>query len=147
MRTLEKILSLGLLTAAVGAAGGCNNDYALFNIHPRFAVNVSANDRQNIETCKLTVTDEKGGKVVDGYVITLKQVNGRYVGCGGGVTPSDIGYLSYSTSLSEGTLTFTVDGLDNTKTVKHSGKADATIKVFSGPADEVPVDIVINKLD
>jgi hypothetical protein len=145
MRTLEKVLSLGLLTAA-GAASGCNSDYALFNVHPHFALGVSANDRQGIESCKLTVTDEKGGKVIDGYMIGLKKISDtKYVGCGGGVTPADIGNLSYSTSLSAGTLTFTVDGLDNSKTVKFSGSAQGTIKVFHSPNDEVGVDIVIDR--
>lgn len=145
MRTLEKILSLGLLTTAVGAAGGCNSDYALFNIHPHFALSETPNDRQEIESCKLTVTDEKGGKVVDGYLIGQKRVGDKYLGCGGGNTPADVGNLSYSTSLSEGTLTFTVDGLDHTGTVKHTGSAQEKIKVFHSSSDEVQVDIVIDK--
>lgn len=146
MRTLEKILSLGLLTAAVGAASGCNSDYALFNVHPHFALGVSANDRQGIESCRLTITDEKGGKVVDGHMLALKKVSDtRYVGCGGGVTPADIGNLSYSTSLSAGTLKFTVDGLDNSKNVTYTGSAQGTIKVFHSASDEVGVDIVLSK--
>jgi hypothetical protein len=146
MRTLEKVLSLGLLTAAVGAASSCGSDYALFNVHPHFALSVSANDRQSIESCKLTVTDEKGGKVIDGYMIGLKKVSDtKYVGCGGGVTPADVGYLSYSTSLSAGTLNFTVDGLDNSKNVVYTGSAQGTIKVFHSSTDEVSVDIILSK--
>jgi hypothetical protein len=146
MRMLEKVLSLGLLTAAVGAASGCNSDYALFNIHPHFALGISQNDRQPIESCKLTITDEKGGKVVDGYMIQPKKISeSKQVGCGLANTPADIGNLSYSTSLSAGTLTFTVDGLDNSKTVKFSGSAQGTIKVFHSPNDEVGVDIVIDR--
>jgi hypothetical protein len=145
MRTLEKLLSLGLLTAAVAGSGGCNSDYALFKVHPHFAIGVTANDRQVIESCKLTITDEKGGKVVDGYMITLKQVGGTYYGCGSAQTPSDIGNLSYSTSLSAGTLNFTVEGLDNTKTPKFTGSAQGTIKVFHSASDEIPIDIVMSK--
>jgi len=145
MRTLEKLLSLGLLTTAAGAAG-CNSDYGLFNIHPHFALTESANDRQNIEHCKLTITDEKGGKVVDGYVIELKKISATtYVGCGSGQTPQDVGHLSYSTSLSAGMLTFTIDGLDNGGAVKHSGSSQAAVKVFHSSNDEVAVDIVVDK--
>lgn len=146
MRTLEKLLSLGILTTAVAGSGSCSSDYALFNVHPHFALGVSANDRQVIESCKLTITDEKGGKVVDGYMILPKKISEtKQVGCGNGTTPADIGNLSYSTSLSAGTLNFTVDGLDNTKTVRYSGTAQGTIKVFHGANDEVAVDIVMDK--
>jgi hypothetical protein len=67
------------------------------------------------------------------------------VGCGIGNTPSDIGNLSYSTSLSAGTLTFTVEGLDNNKNPIFTGSAQGAIKVFHSSSDEVMVDIVLSK--
>ena len=151
-RLSKRLLSLGLLSGFAAAAGSCGSDYALFKIHVAFSGNEQANDYQDVEHCRLSIADEKGGNVLSGYELTYRQVkymdgNGqqqtKMAGCSGGVTPKDVDTISYSTSRTSGTLTFTVDALDNNGGVTQHGSATGEIKVFSG--SETPVEITLNK--
>jgi hypothetical protein len=150
---LSKLLSLALLSA--GLLGGCNSDYTLFRIHAKFNAGETPNDRQNIEYCVLTIRDGHGAKV---EVIRIDRVKdpakGNYVGCGhvgadqdaiDPQTPVDIGVMSYSSSLASGTLSFQIEGKNNTDATMHTGTASAAAKVFHSPSDEVPVEIQIDK--
>lgn len=117
MRSL-KALSKGLLLAGGAAASmtlaGCGPDYAIFRVHV-----ASASPRNDIAVCRLTITNEAGEAVLKDYPLqsvwgadsdgnpTLKQ------GCQGGLTLSDVGTFSYSTSRSGGSLKFTVNAYND----------------------------------
>jgi hypothetical protein len=146
---LSKLFSLGLLSTALLGAAGCNSDYALYKVHPMFSDAVKASDRGLVEKCRLVITDDKGGIVLnDSEILKLRKIssdsnNDVYVGCSGGSTPKDLGVLSYSSSLTTGRLTFTVEALDNVADhVIFSGSTTENAKVFANPkSDEITVDI------
>ena len=128
MRTFTRISRFLLVaTVAVAASLGlttCGPDYAIYAVH----VN-AARPTNNLVTCKMTITDEKGVAVL--YEFPLAQQNGGpdslRQGCGGALTPAngDIGTFSYSTSRSSGTLTFKVEGYDDSGTkIVQSGASD-----------------------
>jgi len=161
MRTLRfsKLLSLGLLSAAIGGASGCSSDYGLFSVHTTFPAG-NATDRQSIEQCKLSISDGKTDadgnllpNVVEGYLLELRKIPANtalgyyFVGCGGSnQTPQDIGRISYSTSRTTGSLTFWVDALDNAGNPVWHGVSDAqAVKVFQTANDEVKVEILMKK--
>jgi hypothetical protein len=161
MRTLRfsKLVSLGLLSAAIGGASGCSSDYGLFAVHTTFPAG-NATDRQSIEQCQMSISDGKrdgDGKllrnVMVGYQLELRKIPANtalgyyFVGCGGSnQTPQDIGRISYSTSRTTGSLIFLVDALDNTSTPVWYGESDPqAVKVFQTANDEVKVEIVMNK--
>lgn len=143
---VNKPLFLGLVAGVLALAAGCGSDYALFNVHGKFNVSENASDWQNVEYCHLSVTDSNGVPVIQNYTLPTVQVDSNtFTGCRGGQTERDIGHLSYSTSRTSGTLTFTIDGVDNSNTVVQSGSTNATVKVFHSASDEVPVEITISK--
>jgi hypothetical protein len=151
---ISKLLSLGLLSSALGAAGGCGGDYGLFDVHGTFPNAAPGDrDREKVEQCKLSITDEKGIKVVDGFVLEPKKIPDAtlplgyfYVGCGNTTTPQDIGHLSYSTSRTSGSLTFTIDALDANSNPVYSGHSGAMgVKVFKTKDDVVKVNFVLEK--
>lgn len=144
----SRLLSLGLVAAALVGAASCNSDYALYKVHPTFAPTVGPNDRIPIELCRLVITDDKGGVVLnDSEILKWRKINdSTSVGCaGGGATSKDLGVLSYSSSLTTGQLTFKVEALNNDREVIFSGETTASAKVFSGGQSEVTVDILIAK--
>jgi hypothetical protein len=148
-RLSNGFLALGLLSASLLGATSCNSEYGLFSISAQFSVGQTAADRQNIESCKLTITDEKGDKIVSGYLIPQKRdsENNLVSGCGAAETPQRIGtdIISYSTSRTSGQLTFTMDALNNTEDVVQSGSDTKGVKVFHSKGDIVPVDITLSK--
>ena len=160
MRSFTRF-SKGLYTALMLAVSGlglgaCGPDYALFKVD----ITSSKSPRNNIEDCRMTITDEKGVPVLDNYVLgtvagdpndtsgTLSQ------GCSGGITGQKIGRFSYSSSRTSGTLTFQVDAWDNhglscgwvtgdppCVPVQSGSSGPIAPKAFP---PEVPVTIVIN---
>jgi hypothetical protein len=146
---LSKFLSVGLLSTALLGAAGCNSDYALYKVHPTFSDAVKAADRGPVELCRLIIKDDEGGIVLnDSEILRLRKISSdsnsdTYVGCGGGSTPKDLGILSYSSSLTTGHLTFTVEAFDNVPDhVIFSGSTPTNAKVFANPnSDEINVDI------
>lgn len=110
-------------TVAVAASLGlttCGPNYAIYSVH----VN-AARPTNNLVTCKMTVTDEGGLAVLDQFPLA-QQYGGPdslRQGCGGALTPAsgDIGTFSYSTSRSGGTLTFKVEGYNDSSVVVQSG--------------------------
>lgn len=145
MRFFTRIAT-GLFAGVIAAGsslvlGGCGPDYAIFKIH----VASTTTPRNDIEECYMTVTDEAGEKVLDRLKLEkVVQNNGGDItlrwGCGGGLTNADIGYFSYSTSRSSGTLTFQVDGVNNTDVPVQTGKASADVKPYP---PEIEVNIAI----
>lgn len=139
-------ITKGLLFAAIAggaslALGGCGPDYAIFKVH----VASETTPRNDIEECYMTVTDQNGEKVLDRY--KLEKVvgsNGAELtlkwGCAGGLTNADIGYFSYSTSRSSGTLNFRVDGVNSNDVPVQTGTQSADVKAFP---PEVEVKVVI----
>ena len=115
-RYSKGLFTAGVLAASVLGLGACGPDYALFRVD----VTSTKSPRNNIEECHMTITDENGAKVLD--QLPLKTVSGPadtsgnptlLQGCQGGLTNSNIGSFSYSSSRTGGTLTFQVDAWDN----------------------------------
>jgi len=106
----------GMLAVSMLGLGACGPDYALFK------VSITTKDPSSeIEECRMTITDEKGSAVLDHFL--LKTVAGSpdsqgnstlLQGCQGGMTKSNIGLFSYSSSRTTGTLTFQVDAYNST---------------------------------
>ena len=154
MRSFTRI-STGLLVGIIAAGaslalGGCGPDYAIFKVH----VASTTTPRNDIEECYMTVTAENGEVVLDRYQLqkvwgaTGGETSIKY-GCQGGLTNAEIGYFSFSTSRSAGTLTFQVDGVNSQidpvtkkEVVVQTGKASADVKAYP---PEIPVDIAISK--
>jgi hypothetical protein len=149
MRTFTRISRFLLVaTVAVVASLGlttCGPNYAIYAVH----VN-AAKPTNNLVTCKMTVTDESGLAVL--YEFPLAQQSGGTdssgnlkplgQGCGGALTPAngDIGTFSYSTSRSSGTLTFTVEGYDDSGTkIVQLGKSSPTNVAAYPPEIKVQV--------
>jgi hypothetical protein len=126
---------------------GCGPDYAIFKVHVK-----SANPRNDIEACYMSIQDVGTGKMIldtaplsketgvdPSGAFTLKQ------GCQGGVTPSDVGYFSYSTSRSSGTLRFTVIGTGNeVSKILQIRSAEAEVKAYP---PEISVDLFMGRCD
>ncbi len=130
-----------LTAGAVLALAGCGPDYAIFKVH----VASAKTPRNDIAECYMTVKDQAGATVLDH--LKLEKVfgsNGSDItirwGCEGGLTNADIGYFSFSTSRSSGTLTFQVDATDDGNKVVQTGSASGDVKPFP---PEVGVEVVI----
>lgn len=137
-------------TVAVAASLGlttCGPNYAIYAVH----VN-AAKPTNDLVTCKMTVTDESGLAVL--YQFPLAQQYGGTdsagnltlaQGCGGALTPAngDIGTFSYSTSRSSGTLTFKVEGYDDsgTKIVQSGASGPQNVAAYP-PEIKVQVTMV-----
>jgi hypothetical protein len=132
-------------TVAVAASLGlttCGPNYAIYAVHV-----TAARPTNNLVTCKMTVTDEGGKDVL--YEFPLAQQYGGpdslAQGCGGALTPAsgNIGTFSYSTSRSSGTLTFKVEGYDDSNTkIVQSGKSGATNVAAYPP--EIKVEVIMS---
>jgi hypothetical protein len=143
------LISLGLLPALLSGASSCGSDYGLFAINVVFASSVTPQDRQFVDKCKLTISDDSGKTLLKDYLIDpIATPDGTVTsGCaGGGRTPQIVGRpaVSYSTSRSSGRLTFTVNAVDDNEKVLHTGSKQADIKVFHSKADEQTVDIELS---
>lgn len=145
------LLSLGLLSGLLAGASSCSSDYGLFDVHVEFVSN-KAEDRDLVELCKLTVTDDSGRTLLKNYVIDpILDTGGELIsGCmGGGKTKRVVGDVSYSTSRTSGTLKFSVyaigtapDGTQNQ--VLKQGCQSSPIKVFQTSKDEQVVSIQLD---
>jgi hypothetical protein len=134
------------LAGLLAGASGCNSDYGLFAINVVFASSVTPQDRQFVDKCKLTISDDSGKNILKDYVINpIATPDGTVLsGCaGGGRTPQIVGRpaVSYSTSRDSGKLTFAVRAVDDNDKVLQQGSAQADIKVFHTVNDEQKVDI------
>ncbi len=116
MGTFTRISKFLLVaTVAVAASLGlttCGPNYAIYAVHV-----TAARPTNNLAACKMTVTDESDHAVLDRFLLAQKYggPDSLAQGCGGALTPAsgNIGTFSYSTSRSSGTLTFKVEGFDD----------------------------------
>jgi len=140
------LFATGMLAASLVGITGCGPDYSLFKV----SVTSATSPRNQIDECLMTVKDEGGNLVLDGY--RLKAVYGAageplIQGCESALTTGNIGTLSYSTSRTSGTLTFQVDAFDNSngghKVVQTGASEPKQPKVYNGPNDEISVPITI----
>ena len=153
MRAFTRVSKGLLATLAVAASmglAGCGPDYAIF------AVRVSsATPRNDIDQCRMTITNEKGEKVLDAWV--LEAIAGQpgemlKQGCMSEFTPARVGTFSYSTSRTSGFLTFKVSAYS--ATVPFNPQDDKPIQtVTSDPKEvrafppEVTVDLAMARTD
>jgi hypothetical protein len=144
------LLSLGLLSGLLAGASSCSSDYGLFDVHVEFVSN-KAEDRDLVELCKLTVTDDSGRTLLKNYVIDpILDTGGELIsGCmGGGKTKRVVGDVSYSTSRTSGSLNFVVYAVNAQDEVLKLGCANRqTIKVFQTAKDEQNVPIQLDNPD
>jgi hypothetical protein len=145
----KALFAAGMLAAALVGTSGCGPDYALFKV----SVSSSTSPRNDIELCRMTITDENNRTVLDSFV--LETVGGPpdssgnptlTQGCGGGMTNAYIGAFSYSSSRTTGTLKFRVDaynapGSNGGQKIVQTGESAPVAPVKYPP--EVPVTVVI----
>jgi hypothetical protein len=150
MRFSKALVVAGMLAGPVLGLCGCGPDYAIFKVN----VTSTTSPRNNIEECRLTITDENGHLVLDKYSLDpvygpLDSAGNQTLdqGCAAPLTKANIGVLSYSSSRTSGTLTFRVDAWDNkgqqcgyTCTPVQTGSSDA--KPVAYPP-EISVSVVI----
>ena len=109
------------------STAGCGSTFAAFAIQV-----TSAAPRNNIEECKISITDENGEAVLSSYVLptVVGQDSGGspFVrqGCAGGLTPANVGTFYYITSRASGSLRFQVDALDASGVVVQTGSTSLT---------------------
>lgn len=144
------LLSLGLLSCFLAGASSCSSDYSLFAVNVVFSSSLVPQDRQFVDKCKLTVTDDAGTKLLKDYTIDpIATPDGTVIsGCaGGGRTPQIVGRpaVSYSSSRTSGKLTFTVNAVDDNDKILHTGSATGQARVFHAASDEQNVDITLDK--
>jgi hypothetical protein len=103
----------------------------------------SASPRDDIEECRLTITDETGSAVLSDYDPPKKYATDpagglmlKY-GCAGGLTRSLIGTLYFATAKLGGSLRFQVDGYDHAGKVIQTGSATADVVQPYPPATTV----------
>ncbi len=158
MRSLAKLtkglFTAGFLVASLSGLSGCGPDYALFKIHVRASTRSvlplpDGSENTTINQCEMTITDENGVVVLNHYVL---QKEGPYTdsqgnqelsaGCQGGLTPTDIGLFSWSTSNTKGTFTFTVDGWDDNHVfILQTATASQAAQVYPPELPELPVNM------
>lgn len=137
------LFAASMLAGSLLAMSGCGPDYAIFKV----TVTSVTTPRNNIEECRMSITNENGVKVMDGYPLPKvygKDSTGTPVleqGCGDGQTKANIGTLSYSSSRKGGTLTFQVDALDNKGAVLQTGASGAIAPAPYPPEISVGVTI------
>ena len=155
-RFSKGLLAAGVLAGSLLGMSGCGPDYALFKVE----VSSSTSPRNNIEQCRMTITDENGkavlgavdsnGEVIPTNGFLLKTVAGPNdadghatisQGCAGGLTQGRIGTFSYSSSRTTGTLTFQVNGLNSDNVVVQTGSSDPFAPKAYPPEVQVTVTI------
>ena len=143
------LFAAGMLATSLVGISGCGPDYALFKVD----VSSSTSPRNDIELCRMTVTNGDGRTVLDDFVLetvagpndssgnpTLAQ------GCGGEMTNAHIGVFSYSSSRTSGTLKFRVDAYNapgangGQKIIQTGESADVATAMYP---PEVQVTVVI----
>lgn len=157
-RFSKGLFAAGVLAGSLLGMSGCGPDYALFKVD----VSSSTSPRNDIEECRMTITDENGkavqgavdsnGNVIPSNGFLLKTVAGPpdssgnatlLQGCQGAITNPRIGTFSYSSSRTTGTLTFQVDALNSASEVVQTGKSDPIAPKAYPP--EVQVTVTIKK--
>jgi hypothetical protein len=138
------LVAASMAMASLGLSA-CGPDYAIFKVHV-----TSANPRNDINSCTMTITNEADKDVLKDWVlkkeysndgagnITLKQ------GCEGGLTKADVGYFSYSSSRSSGSLLFWVKALGDNGELIQTKSARAEVKAFP---PEIGVDVAMARCD
>jgi hypothetical protein len=107
----------------------CGPSYAWFHVQLASA----STPRNNIETCKLSITDENGAAVLSNYVLpTVSRTDdagatiGLKAGCALGFTNANIGYVDYFTSPVIGALRFQLDAYDSNGIIVQTGSTNLT---------------------
>jgi len=145
----KKSLIAAVLVAAGGLGlSGCGPDYAIFAV----TVWGDQSDRDNINACLLSITDEGGHAIVTNFPLETVSSGidpatgelGRNIqGCANGQMANNsktgVGIFSYSTSRTSGSLTFKIDAVDVNSKVRETGTSDpAGIKAYP---PEILVDV------
>jgi hypothetical protein len=133
MRSFAKfsqgLLAAGMLAGSLLSMSGCGPDYAIYKVD----VTSAKSPRNDIEECRMTITDENDKVVLENYL--LMAVSGPpdssggptlIQGCSGGITNARIGTFSYSSSRTSGALIFQVDAYNspaNGSQVVQTGKS------------------------
>jgi hypothetical protein len=132
----------GTATEALSTTSCAGDAYTYFSIRMSFALAASARD--SIERCSLDVADQSG-RLIGRYWLPFGQTSGgQYYGCAGGLTPSDIGALSYSSCCAANqTLQFTLNALRPDGNVLATGTASGPC-IKHGDTPEVPVSLTAN---
>jgi hypothetical protein len=142
-RFSKGLFTAGVLAGSLLGMGACGPNYALFRVD----VSSGTSPRNQIEECRMTITDENGVVVMNN--LPLKTIQGPQdssgnatliQGCQGGITNPNIGTFSYSSSRTSGTLTFRVDALDNKQNVIQTGSGVGSPAPFP---PEVQVTVII----
>ncbi len=154
MQLSKGLLMTGALIASLSGLSGCGPDYALFRIHvkasPRSTLPLpGGSENTAINQCEMTITDGAGKVVLDHYVLQKEgpfadsQGNQKLTaGCQGGLTPTDIGLFSWSTSNTKGTFTFTVDGWDDNRSqILQTATATQAAQVYPPELPELPLNM------
>jgi hypothetical protein len=143
------LFAAGILAISLAGISGCGPDYALFKVD----VSSSTSPRNDIEECRMTITNGDGRTVLDSFVLATvagpPDSSGNLTlaqGCGGGITNAHIGTFSYSSSRTTGTLKFRVDaynasGSNGGQKIVQTGESAAVAPAKYPP--EVPVTVVI----
>lgn len=100
-------LAGGVLAAFALCLSSCG-DYTLFDIQVSCSKGNDTSSDENITSFKLTITDEKGAKVLENSPIELPSSP-----ISSNASQFTVGHISYASSRTSGTLTFTVDAYDN----------------------------------
>jgi hypothetical protein len=130
-KRLRKVLAVSTLAAAALVGIVACGDYTYFKVR----ITSTTTPRNDIEYCRMTITNEAGEAVVNKLQLQSHpqiQPDGTMTlrsdeGCFGGLTNANIGYFSYSTSRSSGSLTFLVEAIDKDENVVQSGTASQSI--------------------
>jgi hypothetical protein len=137
-----------MLAGAALGFSGCSQDYALFKVHLQLQTanggQLTPDDLASVAYCQMSITDENNEAVLTKYKLnTGVDSSGNFRGCYTSKTPSDVGFFSYSTSRTSGSLTFSVTSYDDTdKQLETGTSTPAQVKPFHVAADEIPVSVI-----
>jgi hypothetical protein len=139
VRFSKGLIATGMLLASGLGLAGCGPDYALFKITV-----TTSSPRNTIDTCAISVKDQAGKCVLKEYQFKAGPLDstGQFLqyGCQGGLTPSKIGSLSWSTSDVSGTFTFQVNAYDTNHAIEQSATSDSVAaKKYPPEMPEIPM--------
>jgi hypothetical protein len=119
------IIAGGMAAISALGLGACGPDYSLFKVH------VSITGKQDelvpISNCSMSVYADSDERipVLRDYPLDTEYNNGELVaGCAGGLTKSNVGIFSYSTSRKDGSLKFRMNAYSDSAAVIKSGASD-----------------------
>jgi hypothetical protein len=135
MRRFKQLSKMFLASGALAASLSSCGDYRVYDVRVTVSDGISASSREAIFSCTMTISTSDQ-TILDSY--PLSQDRG---GCSAGVTKSNVGRFSYTTSRTSGTLTFQVDAQDNEGKNIYSGSAS---NIVSG-TNPLEVDVTLDK--